>query len=78
MADVLRYWLRRGVDGFRIDAAAVLAEDALLRDDPPNVKANERTPPPERLKRIYTDARPEVLDWLAELRAVVDEFPDRS
>ena len=39
MADVLRFWLRRGVDGFRIDAAAVLAEDALLRDDPPNPTA---------------------------------------
>jgi alpha-glucosidase len=31
MAEVLRFWLRRGVDGFRIDASAVLAEDDLLR-----------------------------------------------
>jgi alpha-glucosidase len=77
MGDALRFWLRRGVDGFRIDAAAVLAEDALLRDDPPDPEANEHTPPPDRLKRVYTDSRPEVLDWLAELRAVVDEFPDR-
>jgi alpha-glucosidase len=77
MADVLRFWLRRGVDGFRIDAAAVLAEDTLLRDEPPHPDANERTPPPERFKRIYTDCRPEVLEWLADLRAVVDEFPDR-
>jgi alpha-glucosidase len=77
MADVLRFWLRRGIDGFRIDAAAVLAEDQLLRDDPPNSDVDECTPPPERLKRVYTDARPEVLDWLAELRAVVDEFFDR-
>jgi alpha-glucosidase len=77
MADVLRFWLRRGVDGFRIDAAAVLAEDAQLRDDPPNPDADERTPPPERLKRVYTNYQPEVLDWLAELRWAVDEFPDR-
>jgi alpha-glucosidase len=77
MADVLRFWLRRGVDGFRIDAAAVLAEDTLLRDEPPNPDAGERTPPPERFKRVYTDCRPEVLGWLADLRAVVDEFPDR-
>jgi alpha-glucosidase len=75
MADVLRFWLRRGVDGFRVDAAAVLAEDALLRDDPPNPAFNARTPPPERFRRVYTDARPETLGYLAELRRVVDEFP---
>jgi alpha-glucosidase len=77
MADVLRFWLRRGVDGFRIDAAAVLAEDELLRDDPPNRAVDSRTPPPERFTRIYSDYRPEVFAWLGELRAVVEEFPDR-
>lgn len=77
MADVLRFWLNRGVDGFRIDAAAVLAEDALLRDEPPNPNYNDETPPPERFKRIYTDSRPEVLEWLADLRKVVDEYSDR-
>jgi alpha-glucosidase len=77
MADVLRFWLRRGVDGFRIDAAGVLVEDSLLRDDPPNPKFHDRMPPPERLKRVYTDSRPETLNYLAELRAAVDEFGDR-
>jgi alpha-glucosidase len=77
MAHVLRFWLRRGVDGFRIDAAAVLAEDALLRGEPPNLEFGEDTPPPERFERIYTDCQPEVLDWLADLRAVTDEIPDR-
>jgi alpha-glucosidase len=33
--DVLRFWLDRGVDGFRIDAGGVLVEDLLLRDEPP-------------------------------------------
>jgi alpha-glucosidase len=77
MADVLRFWLRRGVDGFRVDAAAVLAEDVLLRDDPPNPAADEHMPPPERQKRVYSDTRPEVFEWLRALRTVVDEFPDR-
>jgi len=45
MADVLRFWMRRGVDGFRVDASAVLAEDALLRDDPIDPEADEATPP---------------------------------
>jgi alpha-glucosidase len=78
MADVLRFWLDRGVDGFRVDASAVLAEDELLRDDPPDPKFDAETmPPPQRLTRVFTDDRPESLDYLEELRAVIDEYPDR-
>jgi alpha-glucosidase len=77
-AETLRFWLRRGVDGFRVDASAVLAEDPLLRNDPPNpnFKAGE-TPPPERFTRVFTDGRPETMGYLEEIRAVVDEFPDK-
>ena len=78
MADVLRFWLRRGVDGFRVDASAVLIEDELLRDDPPDPKYDPKTtPPPQSLTRVFTDYRPETMDCLAELRAVIDEFPQR-
>ncbi len=76
-ANVLRFWLARGVDGLRVDASAVLAEDPLLRDDPPNPDYDENTPPPDRLKRIFTDSRPETMDYIEEIRAVLDEFPDR-
>jgi alpha-glucosidase len=77
MADVLRFWLRRGVDGFRVDASAVLAEDDLLRDDPPDPNANATTPPPQRLKRIFTDDRRESMGYLEEIRQVLDEFENR-
>jgi alpha-glucosidase len=77
MAEVLRFWLRRGVDGFRVDAAAVLIEDDLLRDDPCDPEAGPDTPPPQRLKRIFTDDRAESMECLEELRAVIDEFDDR-
>lgn len=77
MAEVLRFWLQRGVDGFRVDASAVLAEDGLLRDDPPDPSFTDRTPPPQRLKRVFTDDRPESMPYLEEIRAVVDEFEDR-
>ena len=36
MFDTLRFWLARGIDGFRIDALVVLVEDDQLRDNPPN------------------------------------------
>jgi alpha-glucosidase len=77
MADVLRFWMRRGVDGFRVDASAVLSKDDLLRDDPPDPQAGERTPPPQRLKHIFTDDRPQAMEYLEELRSVIDEFPGR-
>jgi alpha-glucosidase len=77
MADVLRFWMRRGVDGFRVDASAVLAEDALLRDDPIDPDADESTPPPQRLMRVFSDDRPESIGYIEEIRRVIDEFDDR-
>jgi alpha-glucosidase len=78
MAEVLRFWLARGVDGFRVDASAVLAKDVLLRDDPPNPAFDATTtPPPQRLTRVFTDDRPESLHYLEEIRTVVDAFPER-
>lgn len=77
MANVLRFWLERGVDGFRMDAAAVLIEDALLRDEPPNPDFGPHTPPPERNLRVFTDDRPESLQCIEEMRTVLDAFQDR-
>jgi alpha-glucosidase len=77
MADVLRFWMKRGVDGFRVDASAVLAKDELLRDNPPDPEADERKPPPQRFRNIFTDDRPEAMTYLAEMRKVVDEFEGR-
>ena len=77
MAEVMRFWLRRGVGGFRIDACAVLAEDELLRDDPPEPEADESTPPPQRLRRVFTDDRRETMEYIEGFRSVVDEFDHR-
>lgn len=76
LGDVLRFWLDRGVDGFRIDAAAVLSKDPLLRDDPVNPEADEHTPPPQRLKPVSNDGRLECLVWLRMMREVADEFDE--
>jgi alpha-glucosidase len=77
MSDVLRFWLRRGVDGFRVDASAVLIEDELLRDDPIDPEADESKPPPQRLKRIFSDDRPESMSCIEDIRKVIDEFDAR-
>ena len=36
MFDAVRFWLGRGVDGFRLDVAHYIMKDSQLRDNPPN------------------------------------------
>jgi alpha-glucosidase len=75
--DVMRFWLRRGVDGFRVDVIWHLIKDAEFRDNPPNPNFRPGRPPHEALLPLYSTDRPEVLDLIAEMRRVVDEFDGR-
>lgn len=77
MYDVMRFWLRRGVDGFRVDVMWHLIKDDLLRDNPPNTNFSHGQQPYERLLPLYSTDRPEVHAVVAEMRQVVDEFDDR-
>jgi alpha-glucosidase len=77
IAGVMRFWLARGVDGFRVDASAVLIKDRLLRDNPPDPEAGQDKPPPQRQLPVFTDDRPEAMACIEHLRSVVDEFGDR-
>jgi len=73
MHDVLRFWLARGVDGFRIDVAQCLGKDPRLGDNPwPITK-----PTPEAAGRRHDEDWPSVFDRLAGIRRVVDEYPER-
>ena len=70
MQDVVRFWLDRGVDGFRLDAIDRIVKDAELRDDPP---ATAPFPLPllaeyGRLDHRYSGNRPEAQEALAALR----------
>jgi alpha-glucosidase len=79
MADVMRFWFDRGVDGFRVDAIFAAIKDALLRDNPPDRR-------PGAIPGLGTGGgqdplwslnRPEVHDVIRHLRRVADEFPGR-
>ncbi|HZU14927.1 MAG TPA: alpha-amylase family glycosyl hydrolase [Chloroflexota bacterium] len=74
MFDVIRFWTRRGVDGFRLDAIDHIAKDERLRDNP----AAEGELPPEStgyelLEHLYDRRHPIIHEWLQELRAVAEE-----
>ena len=73
MMDVLRFWMDRGVAGFRIDAVSRLYEDPNLHDDPLLPGKNAYGDP--NIEHKYTDNLPEVHDSLREMRQVVDQYP---
>ncbi|MEA3177133.1 MAG: alpha-glucosidase [Gammaproteobacteria bacterium] len=77
MHDVLRFWLRRGVDGFRVDVLWNLIKDDLWRDNPPNPAYQPGQPPHHSQIPLYTSDRPEMRQIVAGLRRVTDEFADR-
>jgi alpha-glucosidase len=77
IAKIVRFWLDRGVDGFRVDASAVLIKDSLLRDNPVNQEGNKGKPPPQHFVPVFTDDRPETMGCIEYIRSILDEYPDR-
>jgi alpha-glucosidase len=75
--DVMRFWFRRGVDGFRVDVIWHLIKDDAFRDNPLNPDFRPDEPQHHSLIPLYTADRPEVHDVIAEMRRVADEFADR-
>ncbi len=76
MLDIMRFWLERGVDGFRVDVIGLMMKDPLFRDEPPNPDWNG-VKPFDSLKHIYTANLPEVHDLILQMRAVLDAYDDR-
>ncbi|EWH02204.1 alpha-glucosidase [Halomonas sp. BC04] len=79
--DNMRFWLDLGVDGFRLDTVNFYFHDAELRDNPPVPKGAAKTlgapdaNPYTWQRHVYDLSRPENLDFLKELRALMDEYP---
>jgi alpha-glucosidase len=77
MYDALRFWLRRGVDGFRVDVIWHLIKDAAFRDNPPNPAYRPGQAEINRFLQVHSADQPEIHAVVAEMRAVLDEFPER-
>ena len=75
--DVMRFWLRKGVDGFRVDVIWHLIKDAAFRDNPPNPNFQPGRPRYESLWPLHSTDQAEVHEVIAEMRRVVDEFDSR-
>jgi alpha-glucosidase len=75
--DVMRFWLGKGVDGFRVDVIWHLIKDLDFRDNPPNLHYVEGRPPHEKILTQYSTDQPEVHEVIAEMRAVTDHYGGR-
>jgi alpha-glucosidase len=75
MYDALRFWLARGVDGFRIDVFWHMIKDAGFRDDPLNPDYVEGQPDFRRVQPLFSADQPGVHEIALEMRRVLAEFP---
>jgi alpha-glucosidase len=76
---MVRFWLERGVDGFRLDVVNGYFKDARLRDNPEPLSLNPYAVVPWfRQHHLYDRDQPELLDVYREFRALLDSYPDRA
>ena len=74
MYSTMRFWLERGVDGFRMDVLWLLIKDELFRDNPPNPDWQAGGSSFGQFLPLYTANRPETHQIVAEMRSVLDSY----
>ena len=82
LLDTVRFWLDRGVDGFRLDTVNFYVHDKWLRDNPPLEKSvsgeiDEKNPY-EYQDHLFDKTRPENLEFLKRFRALLDKYGARA
>jgi alpha-glucosidase len=75
---VAKFWLDRGVDGFRVDAINFAMHDPELKDNPPAPAGNGiRTRPFDFQLKIHNQSHPDIPGFIARIRQLTDEYADR-
>ncbi|MBE3144394.1 MAG: DUF3459 domain-containing protein, partial [Planctomycetes bacterium] len=73
MLDVYRFWLERGVDGFRLDVFNAYFKHPALPDNPEKLGIRGF----ERQQHIYDTDQPDMLPLLSEIRTLLDSYSER-
>lgn len=74
--DIVRFWLDRGVDGFRLDASSVYSKDVYFRDNPMRYGSSDKNEY-NNYHHLYDKNLPENHQIIQEIRAILDEYGDR-
>lgn len=77
MFDVMRFWLDKGVDGFRVDVMWHLIKDAQWRDNPTNPEYRPHMSTFHEVLPIYSTDQPEVHDIVRKMRDVLETYDER-
>ncbi len=75
--DTAKFWLDRGVDGFRLDVINFLFHDRALTDNPPAGLARPPGQATEFQRHIHDRSQPQTLAFIARMRALLDSYGDR-
>ncbi len=79
--DEVHFWLKRGVDGFRLDAINFCFHDESLRDNPFKPEEERKglgftdDNPYAYQRHVYDKTQPENIAFLGEIRALLDQYP---
>ncbi|MDO1582265.1 alpha-glucosidase family protein [Rhizobium oryzicola] len=84
MLGTVKFWLERGVDGFRLDTVNYYFHDKQLRNNPPVVYDPQSTGletdtnPYSMQNHLYDKSQPENIEFLKKLRALLEEYDCRT
>jgi len=80
LLDAVRFWLERGVDGFRLDTVNYYFHDPELRNNPPRPAGNNVLGDDtyEMQEHLFDKTRPENIAFLKRLRTLTDQFEART
>ncbi len=76
LMNTIRFWLDKGVDGFRVDVIGLMMKDPDFRDEPLNPNW-DGVYPQQSLQHIYTENLPEVHGLIQQMREVLDSYNER-
>ena len=77
LLEAARFWLDRGVDGFRFDAINFAMHDPALTDNPPAPPGGKRSRPFDFQAHVHNQSQPQIPDFLTRVRALMDPYPGR-
>lgn len=83
LLDVVEFWLKRGVDGFRLDTVNLYFHDQAMRNNPPALPGQtmggvDPNNPLAMQQPLYSTTRPENLEFLRRFRALLDSYGQRT
>ncbi len=72
--NIMRFWLDKGIDGFRFDVIWHLIKDKQLRNNPKNTDYEEHMPTYDQLLPVYSTDQPEVHEIVQQMRSIINDY----